>query len=78
MVETFRRRELRLNGQKPDGWWRLTNFRVRSTVDFLRIVQFPRCPERSRRIAQGHIDRALTEARRYTDADAATIATKEG
>lgn len=63
------RRETRLNGQRPDGWWRFTKYRIRSTADFLRIVNFPRVPERARQIAQGHIDRALAEARRYATPD---------
>lgn len=62
------RREMRLNGrQGPDGFWLFTKHRVRSTKDYVRIVEFKRCPPRAKAIAQGKLDRMLQEARRYSD-----------
>jgi hypothetical protein len=62
------RREMRLNGRKgPDGFWLFTHHRVRSTIDYVRIVEFKRCPARQKAIAQGKLDRMVQEARRYSD-----------
>lgn len=62
------RREMRLNGRRDaPGFWMFTKYRVRSVADYVRIVQFPRCPPLAKSIAQGRIDRLLAEARRYTE-----------
>lgn len=67
------RRETRLNGRKPDGWWRFTRFKIRSVCDLGRISDFPRCPPAVKRIVDAEIARRLGEARRYTDADYAEV-----
>lgn len=60
-------RERRVSHRGDDGRMRFTRHRGRSAKDYLRILQFKRCPAWAREECEMIMNNLLRRARRYED-----------